>query len=108
LPIEQVDACYTKHPGKFILVAALVIVIAENSDDGYVNVFKHGENAAHFFRQTVVCKVSGNDQHIGKIVEGRELVDIALVVFGDEVDVSDRCQLHSLLLVVLISLRGCG
>ena len=108
LSVEQVDTGEAEHSGKLVLVTALVVMIAEDRDDGNANVFEHAKNGAHLLRHAVVCKVAGYDQYVSKIVDRRELVDIALVIFCNEMDVGNCCEPHSLLLVVLISCRGCG
>src|ERR1700722_12691336 len=42
MSVEQVDTGDAEHSGDLVLVAALVVVIAEDRDDGNANVFEHG------------------------------------------------------------------
>ena len=108
MAVEQVDSGEAEHSGKLVLMTALVVVIAEHGDDGNANVFEHPKNGAHLFGHAVVGEVARYHQHVCQIIDGRKLADIALVVFCGEMDVGNCGQPHSLLLVVLISCKGCG
>ena len=108
LAIKQMQSRDAQHAGEFVLVAAFVIVIAQDRNDGNVNMFEHAQHRAHFFRHAVVGEIARDDQHVGQIVDGQELAHIALVVFSGEMDVGYCGEPHSLLLVVFFSCRGCA
>ena len=92
--IKQMDACNAKHAGELVLVATLVVVVAQHGDDGDVDVFEDGEAGAHFFGKAVISEVAGDDERVRQIVDGRECAHVLLVILLLQVDVGNGCQSH--------------
>ena len=65
MPIQQMNPSKAEHAGKLVLMAALVVVIAEDRDDGNTNVFQHCEHCAHLFGHAVIGEVASDDQYVG-------------------------------------------
>jgi hypothetical protein len=84
-----------EHAGQLILMAALVIVIAEDGDDGDVDVREHGEAGAHLVGRAVVGEVTGDHEGVGKVIDDRKAPDIVLVAVRLQVNVGDSGQSHA-------------
>src|ERR1019366_10676016 len=108
VPIEQVHSSQSQHAGELILVTAFVVVIAEYRDDGDADMFKHVEAHAHFYGHSVICKIAGDHQRIGKFVHQGKFSDILFAIFGGEMYIGYGSQPHGSLLRDSSTCSGCG
>src|ERR1700739_547800 len=75
-------------------MAALVIVVSENSDDRNPDVFKHSQACMHLLRLAVIGQIPRNHDCVSKLIHPRKIADVLLMVFRAQMDVGNCCEPH--------------
>ena len=98
IAVQQMNSSYACHAGELILMPALMVMIAKDSDDRDANAFQNGQAGLHLLWQPVIGQVASQHQHVGGIIHCQELADVFFLLLSPEMHICYCCQSHPRLL----------
>ncbi len=93
--VEDLDSFGVHHPHEFFFLAAFVIMVAEDGNDGDAEADEGGEHGFHFGRFPIVGEVSGENENVGFVAHTIHLIADAVVGLRCEMSVGCGGDSHA-------------